>query len=388
MPLEIKNRDARRLWLTTNGLLAAPTGPMDLLSTIKSLGFVQLDTIQVVARAHHHILWSRNQNYREAMFDDLYTDRHVFEHFTHDASVIPMEFLPMWKCQFNNKKQQIDGANWYKSMPDAKGRALIVDRIRSEGALSTKAFDTKVKGEKQMWARPPHKLALDYMWYSGELATCYRQNFNKFYNLSERVFPADLDAIIHDRQTQIDWLCENALLRLGVASLAEIKNFWDVATTKEVKDWANRTTPMAVRIQGRDGAYSDALATADIDQRIETLKSPNSRIRIINPFDPATRDRDRLVRLFGFEYKIEMFVPAAKRKWGYYVYPILQGDTFIGRIEVKAERPKDKMIVKNLWHEAGRNWTAAQQDKLDAEITRLARFAGVSELEWQCQKPH
>ena len=153
MVLRIPNRAARQLWLTTQGLSAAPTGALDLGQMIRDLGFVQLDTIQVVARAHHHILWTRNQNYRESMFDHhMSQERGVFEHLTHDASVIPREFLPYWQRQFRRKVEQIDKSNWFKSMSDAKGRQAIKDRIRAEGALSTHAFDTKVAGPKEMWA--------------------------------------------------------------------------------------------------------------------------------------------------------------------------------------------------------------------------------------------
>ncbi len=158
---------------------------------IHDLGFVQLDTIRVIARAHHHILWSRNQNYREPMLGKHLRQRHVFEHFTHDASVLPMEFLPMWQRQFDRRAARIINAGWWKGMPDAEGgRAEIKARIAREGGpLSTHAFDTKVDGKREMWSRPPHKLALDYMWYAGELATCHRENFTKFYDLGERVFP-------------------------------------------------------------------------------------------------------------------------------------------------------------------------------------------------------
>ena len=113
-PLRIDNKTARHLWLTTQGLSRTPTGPLDLLRVIRALGFVQLDTIQVVARAHHHILWSRNQNYRPHMLDRLLSrDRCVFEHFTHDASVLPMEFLPMWQRQFRRMKAKAERSSWY-----------------------------------------------------------------------------------------------------------------------------------------------------------------------------------------------------------------------------------------------------------------------------------
>ena len=100
-PLRIANRDARRLWLWTNGLSATPTGPLDVMGMIRALGFVQIDTIRNVTRAHHHILWSRNQNYREKMLWPRLKGRDLFEHFTHDASLIPMEVLPYWQRQFD-----------------------------------------------------------------------------------------------------------------------------------------------------------------------------------------------------------------------------------------------------------------------------------------------
>ena len=169
-PLLISNRDARRLWLAGQGLSDTPTGKLELDNLIKKLGFVQLDTIQVVSRAHHHILWSRNQNYREPMLGrHLAKHRKVFEHFTHDASVIPIEFYPMWQRQFRRLEAKVRKWEWHCGMLDEDGRKAIKDRIRAEGPLCTKAFDTKVQGEKKMWARPPHKLALDFMWYAGEL---------------------------------------------------------------------------------------------------------------------------------------------------------------------------------------------------------------------------
>jgi uncharacterized protein YcaQ len=169
-PLEIRNRDARRLWLHAQGLSATPTGRhWTWRRIIRGLGFVQLDSIRVVSRAHHHILWSRNQNYREPMLDRLMRkERGVFEHFTHDASVIPMEFYPNWRRQFRRLEKKVRGWEWHRGMLDEDGRACTWwTASAQEGPLSTKAFDTKVEGPREMWRRPPHKLALDYMWYAG-----------------------------------------------------------------------------------------------------------------------------------------------------------------------------------------------------------------------------
>lgn len=385
MVLRINNRDGRRLWLHSQGLGSAPIGALDVLAIIKDLGFVQLDTIRNVSRAHHHILWSRNQNYREPMLDKLLgKERLIFEHYTHDASVLPMEFYPMWKRQFRRMKERIDRRNYYSSMLDEEGREAIKTRIGKEGPLSTKAFDTKVAGKKEMWSRPPHKLALDYMWYAGELSTSHRKDFRKFYGLSQDVIPDHLRTSDLSDQHQIDWLCSAALDRLAFGTLGDVRRFWEATEVEEVKVWAEEAADKMVPIefQAKDGSWVEAFAPLDIEQRIADVGEPTNRMRILNPFDPAIRDRTRLTRLFGFDYRIEIFVPAAKRIWGYYVYPLLEGDRFVGRIEIKANRKAGVLDVIGFWPEPGVKWTAKRRERLDAELTRLTRLVGAGEVVW------
>jgi len=387
MPLKIDNRSARRLWLRSQGLATAPTGVLDVYQIIHDLGFVQLDTIRNITRAQHHIFWSRNNNYREPMLGRLLArDRKVFEHFTHDASVIPTEFYPMWQRQFRRLKQKNDSSSYYRNMPDKKGRDAIRDRIEREGPLSTHDFDSKVTDQKKMWSRPPHKLALDYMWYAGELATSHREKFKKFYDLSERVIPTHLKQQTADDHKQIDWLCRAALDRLSFGTLGDIQRFWAATDSSEVRKWATGLARelVPVQIEGIDGSWTNALAPADIEQRLSGLSAPTSRLRILNPFDPAIRDRTRLSRLFGFDYRIEIFVPAAKRQWGYYVYPLLEGDRFVGRIEVSADRKAGILQVKNFWPEPGILWTPQRWHKLHGELNRLCRFASANEVQWIC----
>ena len=381
--LKIDNRTARALWLTSHGLAQTPTGPLDTLGLIRRLGFVQLDTIQVISRAHHHILWSRNQNYREPMLDSLLRDRRqVFEHYTHDASVLPMAFLPMWQRQFQRKREEVGRSNWFGKHLDADLIAEVMRRVTEDGPLSTHDFETKVKGEKAMWKRPPHKMVLDYLWYCGVLATSHRDGFTKYYDLAERVFPQDLP-VLSDAE-QINRLCHAALDRIGFATPGEVQRFWEACSAVEVKAWSVRAAEdvVEVEVQGADGAWSNALACADIEARISALQEPTSRLRILNPFDPAIRDRARLARLFGFEYTVEMFVPAVKRKWGYYVYPLLEGNRFVGRIEAKGDRAKGTLTLTKFWTETERLRTGKRATKLDAELARLARLAGLKEVVW------
>ena len=384
--LRISNRDARKLWLHAQGLGTPPTGKLDLIGIIERLGFVQLDTIRVLARAHDHILWSRNQHYREPMLNRLLAkERAVFEHFTHDASVLPMTSYPLWRRQFKRMEARLRRSGWYKSMLDAEGCAAIKKRIAREGPLSTHAFDTVCVDKTVAWRRPPHKLALDYMWHAGELSTAHRQNFSKFYDLTERVIPTQYLEDERSDEEQMDWLCREALNRLAFAVDGELQRFWEAADLKEVKAWSEKSASdlIPVTVETADGDWISMIAPADIEHRLATLSKPTSRVRIINPFDPIVRDRNRLKRLFGFDYRIEIFVPAAKRRYGYYVLPLLEGDRFVGRIEVRAERADGLLKVIDLWPEPSVRFSGARREKIEGELARLARFVGVSEVVWQ-----
>ncbi len=385
--ITISNKDARRLWLDTTGLSRAPIGAVDLMAMIRTLGFVQLDTIRNVSRAHHHILWSRNQNYREDMlWSALADERALFEHFTHDASVLPMEYYPYWQRQFRRRGEKVNGHDWYKSGLNAADLASIRAKIRTNGPLSTHAFDSKIKGERHMWARPPHKKALDQMWSAGELTTSHRENFVKFYDFADRVIPSELRTREVGDTAQIDWLCQGALSRLGFGTVGDIKRFWAAMDAREVQAWTMRKKPRLreVLVQGKDGDWQAVLALDDIEARLEVCAKPLTRLRIINPFDPAIRDRARLMRLFGFHYRNEMFEPKAKRKWGYYVYPLLEGDRFVGRLELKGDRVKSEMRVTGFWPETGVIWGDVRKAKLHSELRRFARLASLETIKWDC----
>lgn len=389
MTIRISNREARRLWLNLQGLAQAPTGNVDILEIIKKLGFVQLDSIRNVTRAHHHILWSRNQRYREPVIEHLLAkERSIFEHFTHDASVLPMEYYPMWTRQFTRLEAHVSRSDAYRKAKQNGDHEAIKKRIQTEGPLSTHAFDSKILGKKEMWDRPPHKRALDHLWYAGELVTSHRSNFIKYYDLRERVIPQQHLTGYSTDWDQIDWLCRNALNRLGFAMAGEIARFWGAVSAAEVKRWLEGVSDQlqTVEIETAAGARVKCFAPSNIEALLNDVTQPTSRLRIINPFDPVARDRDRLLRLFDVDYRIEIFVPPAKRKWGYYVYLLLEGDRFVGRIELKSDRKKGALEVKKLWAENGVTWTNARAEKLDAELARLALLVDAKSIDWHCSR--
>lgn len=376
MALRIGNRDARRLWLHQHGLAETPTGALDLAAIIDRLGLVQLDSINVVARAHHHILWSRNQHYRPRMLARLMAGRQVFEHFTHDASVLPIALWPLWTRQFRRRRAQMETSDWWlRQMPPAAELDALRERVAAEGPLCSADFDSAGR-PSEMWHRPAHKAGLDFLWHAGELATHARVNFVKHYDLTERVIPEAWRQAEKEDAAQVAGLCQGALDRLGFATPGEIQRFWAAAEPAEVTAWLDRAETVAVEIEGADGRWRSAVAPADIEARLAEAPAPTSRLRILSPFDPAVRDRSRLARLFGFDYRIEIFVPAAKRRWGYYVFPLLEGDRFVGRLEARADRGDGMLRATRLWSEPGLRWNPARQARLDSELARLARLAG------------
>jgi hypothetical protein len=378
--LKIPNRQARWLWLDAQGLSASPRGAPPLTDIVAKLGYVQLDSIRNVSRAHHHILWSRDQTYREAgLLNFAYTQRGAFEHFSHDACLLPIETYPIWTRRFRQFQEKLSAKGWYKTLPDAKARADIKARIAREGPLCSADFDHASSARpKGMWQRPPTKLALDYMWYCGELSTAYRKNFRKYYDLTDRVIPQSLrDVDIADHE-QIDWLCRAALDRLGFATPGDLKRFWGACSTADIRAWiaANPHYCVPVDVEGADGSWRHAFAAPDIEDRLSRLTPPTSRMRVLNPFDPAIRDRKRLRFLFGFDYVNEIFVPKQKRQYGYYVYPVLEGDRMIARIDLSGGPKTGLRPIQAQWVEPKVRWSDTRQARLDAAVARLSRLAG------------
>ena len=388
----LTNSQARRIFLHRHHLSAAPTGKAtgdDLLELIKGLGFVQLDSINTVARAHDLILFSRRQRYRPAALKKLYErDRALFEHWTHDAAVIPLDYYPQWhlRRQRDTQKLRKQWRNWRRDGFEEQFQKVL-DQIRVQGPLSSADVG---KGERRgsggWWDWHPSKTALEYLWRSGALAVVGRENFQKRYDLSELALPAAFcdPAQMPDHNTTVDWCCAGALDRLGFATHTEIAAFWAHLSPAEAKVWCNAELDagriVQIEVEGADGTLKPAFARADIPQDPALEISPTPRLRVLSPFDPALRDRKRAERLFGFNYRVEMFVPAPKRIFGYYVFPILQGDRIVGRVDMKAFRDQDTLRVHALWPEKGVRWGKARNAAFEAELNKLLPLAGVSKV--------
>ena len=384
----LSNAKARHLFLEKHRLSGRPSGTgkgADLKGVLDELGFVQLDSVNTFARAHDLILWSRKQQYRpDALQHLLHRDRQVFEHWTHDAAIIPMDSFAHWRLRFDRDATRL-ASHW----KDARRGDLhakideVLKRISDHGACTSgQVGEGESRGSSGWWNWHPSKTALEFLWRSGQLSVLRRDGFTKVYDLTERVIPPEHLNRRHHPQETIDWCCNGAMDRLGFATSRELAAFWDHVTSAEAKDWCAAALSdgqiIEVDIEGVDGALRRSFARPDIMD--VNVAAPAPRIRVLSPFDPALRDRKRAERLFGFNYRIEIFVPEPKRKYGYYVFPVIEGDHMIGRIDMR--RTDGALVVRGFWPESGVKMGVGRLKAMQAELERAAAFGGCSAVSY------
>lgn len=381
---------ARRLLMGAQGLLDDPRGKATadrLYALIERMGFVQIDSINIVERAHHLTLAARLQGYRPAMLQRLLErERRLFEHWTHDASAIPTDWYPWWKVRFERHRRRVLEHPWWLERVGPEPQRVcdhVRERIVREGPLMAKDFeDERPAGtDKTWWGWKPQKAALEYLWWTGELAVAARVSFHKVYDLAARTYPAAHAAPRPDDEEHLDWACRTALERLGTATAGEIAGFWHAAPLEQVRAWCARAAAngeiAAVRIEPAGGGKPwEAYALPDWQARAAALPPAPPRIRLLSPFDPILRDRRRTQRLFGFDYRFEAFVPEAQRRHGYYVLPILEGERLVGRLDPKLHREQGRLEVRALWWEPGVRESKGRRAALEAALDRLARLVG------------
>lgn len=388
----LPNATARRLFLHRHALAEPPTGPAKgaaLLDLITRIGFVQVDSINTVERAHHMILWARRQSYRpEALTALLETDRSLWEHWTHDASILPARLFPHWKHRFAADRARLIARwqGWQREGFETKFDEVL-RRIANHGPVtSADVGEGEARGSGGWWDWHPSKAALEYLWRVGELSITRREGFRKVYDLTERVLTAEHRTAEVPTEQSLAWACNSALDHLGFATPTEIAAYWNAIPIAEAKAWCaaelRRGALVEVDVEGADGTRRRALMRPETPALAATLAPAPLRVRILSPFDPALRDRARAERLFGFCYRIEVFVPEPKRQFGYYVFPVLQGDRLIGRLDAKAFRQDSTLRVRAFWPETGLRPSAARMEGLGAALDRLAAFSGCDRVDY------
>lgn len=342
-------QQARKLVLLSQKV--PPTRSLDSATTatqsaIEHLGYVQIDAISVIRRAHHHTLWDRNPRYKSSQLDQLIADKQVFEYWSHAAAYMPMRD---YRFSLPRKLALSSGAqdHWYDR--DDRMIELVLERIAAEGPLMAKDFEHSGKriGE---WKTKPAKRALEYLFMQGDLMVPSREKFHKVYDLTERVLPEGVNTSPPTPEEYARFLITRYLRANGLGQPAEI-----AYSVKGMKPLVSATLKeMASTGELLEVSTAGQLYYA-LPDSLKLLSKPlaRSKLKILSPFDNLVILRKRMKALFEFDYLIECYVPEAKRRYGYYSLPILWSGKLIARMDCKAARCESLLNIHHLILEPG-----------------------------------
>ena len=384
-PHALSKTQARRLWLGAQRLdSAAPFGggPAATQAAVEHLGYVQIDTINVIERCHHHILQSRIPDYRREHLHQAQTvDKTVFEYWTHALSYLPTKDLPFFIGAMRRYRQS--KGNWYAATKTGDLRKVL-GRIRRNGALTIRDIDDDVLVDKEhLWAsRKPSKRALQLAFYTGILTISERVGMLKTYELMDRHFGWAKRPRPATERAVVEYLLDRALRAQGVVSLDSIC-FQGAkrkpAMRRLIEARVRRKVLVPVRIEGAEKAEHwarpetlDAHAGPDsIDEDI---------VHILSPFDPLIIQRKRLNFFFGYDHRFEAYVPKEKRVFGYFALPVLAGDAIVAAIDLKTDRAARKLLVQK-WTWIGNGSARSHKARIETALHRFERFqlAGAKE---------
>ena len=322
-------------------------------SIIRQMHILQIDTINVIARSPYLVLWSRLGDYDPRWLEDLLAEGALFEYWSHAACLLPIEEYPLYRHLYSSWL----GGRAHKWLDENSAIAkTVLDHIRANGETRSSDFE-RTDGQKTNWFNwKEEKIALEYLFYAGDLMVRKRHNFQRIYDLRERVLP-DFDELAEVSIADAhDQFVLNTLQALGVTKAEWIADYFRLSKT-EAKAALGRLEKqgrvMTVEVEGWN---TPGYIHPGDRKRVEAAakgKIPRSKTTFLSPFDPLVWDRKRALELFNFDYKIEVYTPAPKRKYGYFTLPILYNNALIGRIDPKAHRKEGIFEVKALHLEPG-----------------------------------
>lgn len=372
--------EARRIALAAQGFARkrpARVTARQVERTVGDLGLLQIDSVNVLCRSHFLPLFARLGSYDTGLLERLAykKPRRLFEYWGHEASLLPIELQPLfrWRMEGARRGEDVYGGlvRW------AQANATFVERVHAEirerGALGASELSEAGKASGSWWGWSEGKHAVEWLFWCGHLTTCHRRNFERVYDVPERAHPAAVVAIdAPDKADAQRQLLRRSLRALGVASEMSLRDYYrlPVADTKvRLAELVEAGDVVEVALEGQDKpVYLDPAARAP--RRIDASA-------LLSPFDSLVFDRRRTEELFGFRYRIELYTPAEKRQFGYYVLPYLFGDRLVARLDLKADRQAGVLRVLGAFAEDG-VMAAMVVEPLAAELTLMAEWLGLS----------
>lgn len=332
--------------LNTTRKLRGKQGVMEIIDT---LGYTQIDTINVIERSHHLVLFTRCPDYKQQFLYDLQAkSKKIFEYWAHAASFIPMKDYRFYISTMKKKPKKDSWLDkWIKEHCSLIRK--VKTRVNKHGPLAASDFpDVKKRKPGPWWDWKPAKMALEILFWQGNLMIKERRNFQKVYDITERVLPKNLDITKPGEEQEKKFFVKRALSAMGVATIQDINKY--IGTSGRLNQWIDQMVKsgqiLELTIKGLTRLY---YVLANDLPEIEKTRMPTSpRVRFLSPFDNSIILRDRTSALFNFDYSLEAYVPKSKRKYGYFCLPILWRNRLVGRIDPKVDRIKKVLIINNL----------------------------------------
>jgi uncharacterized protein len=377
-PYPLTRTEARRIWLHAQRLdtpVPFGEGPAATAEAVAHLGYVQIDTINVIERCHHHILFNRIPAYRRADLRQAQSvDKSVFEYWTHALSYVPARdfrfFLPAMK------QHKREGHRWYASVTPADTRK-VMRLLRRDGALTIRDIEDDVLTEKEhLWqSRKPSKRALQLAFYTGAVTISERNGMLKTYQLMERHFGWDRPPKPASAREATAYLLDRGLRAQGVVSLDSICHLDAPSKTAvrrliEARVRAKELVPVAVEGAGKQEHWAPSEALESTGEGASEL------VHILSPFDPLIIQRKRTELFFGYGHRFEAYVPKQKRLFGYFALPVLVGDEIVAAIDLKTDRQNRKLLMQK-WSWVGKAARGPRKDfkrRIEEELDRFERF--------------
>jgi uncharacterized protein YcaQ len=371
--------EARRVALTAQGLgeprPREEPGGWDLRRVFARIGLVQIDSVNVLERAHYLPLFSRLGEYDRALLDSAShrAPRRLFEYWGHEASLLPVDAHPLLRWRMDRAAHEAWGGMQRVAREQPKLVSSVLEKVRDHGPVAASDLhEERPRRSGPWWDWSDQKRALEWLFWSGRISSARRRNFERLYDLPERVLPKRvLETPTPGTEDAQRELIRIAARALGVAAEPDLRDYFRLPTTESKQRVAElvesgELQPVEVEGWGRTQGY--------LWHRARVPRAVDARA-LLAPFDPLVWFRPRVKRLFGFEYRIEIYVPAPKRVHGYYVLPFLFGDTLVARVDLKADRQTGRLLVKATHLEPGA--PPAAQKGLAAELAKLARWLGL-----------
>lgn len=400
MPNKLSLQMARNVMLAAQGLDQLPNRPAtkaDVLEAIRRMYLLQIDTINVVARSPYLVLWSRLGEYDPKWLDELLAEGKLFEYWAHAMCFIPIEDYPLYRRLLLDTIQHEDWRQLWPvrwSVRWLQDHAKLVKRIRTHiqenGPVRSAEFENKNHVSGGWWNWKEEKDALNAMFLTGELMVARRQNFQRVFDLQERLLPDWDDTNLPSGEEVYRTFILRAVHALGIAFPDWVPDYFrqpKKGMPKVLKELAEQGLLQQIEVKDMEGtAYVHPDRLSLIEEALSGHLKPELTT-LLSPFDPLVWDRSRALKLFGFDYKIECYTVAAKRRYGYFTLPILQRGKLIGRLDPKAHRAQGIFEVKALHMEPGVRVNKRMMSDIAEALHRLANWHGTPEVIIQQSNP-